>query len=96
MRMLGKAEVEALTYLRFGTSFEVREIGEANARAKIEAASISDIIADAEAGLTRLLTAFADPDHPYLSAPRPERVSYESDYSRLARRKEWTGLTTYD
>lgn len=94
--MLGKAEVEALTYLRFGTSFEVREIGEANARAKIEAASISDIIADAEAGLTRLLTAFADPDHPYLSAPRPERVSYESDYSRLARRKEWTGLSTYD
>lgn len=93
---LGKADVEALTYLRFGTAFDVREIGEANARAKVEAAPISEIIADAEDGLVRLLTAFADPSHPYLSAPRPERVAYESDYSRLARRKEWTGLSTYD
>lgn len=93
---LGKADIEALTYLRFGTAFEIREIGEANARAGIEAASIADIVADAEAGLIRLITAFSKPDHPYLSAPRPERVSYESDYSRLARRDEWTGLTTYD
>lgn len=93
---LGASDVEALTYLRFGTAFEVREIGAANSRAKIEAASVADIIADAEAGLVRLLTAFANPDHPYLSAPRPERVSYESDYSRLARRDEWTGLSTYD
>lgn len=93
---LGKADIDALTYLRFGTAFEVREIGAANSRAKIEAAPIADIIADAEAGLVRLLTAFAQPDHPYLSAPRPERVSYESDYSRLARRDEWTGLSTYD
>lgn len=93
---LGKSDVSALTYLRFGTAFEVREIGEANARAKIEAAPIADVIAETEAGLIRLLTAFASPDHPYLSAPRPERVSYESDYSRLARRDEWTGLSTYD
>lgn len=93
---LGKAEVAALTYLRFGTAFDVREIGEANPRAKLEAADIAEIIADAEAGLVRLLTAFADPSHPYLSAPRPERVAYESDYTRLARRQEWTGLSTYD
>ncbi len=93
---LGKADVEALTYLRFGTAFEVREIGEANARAKVDAASIADIVADAENGLIRLLTAFANPVHPYLSAPRPERVAYDSDYSRLARRDEWTGLATYD
>jgi len=93
---LGKAEVEALTYLRFGTAFAVREIGEGNARAKVEAAPVTEIISVAEEGLVRLLTAFADPAHPYLSAPRPERVTYESDYSRLARRKEWTGLSTYD
>ena len=93
---LGKSDVDALTYLRFGTAFEVREIGEANPRAKISAAPIHDIIAEAESGLVRLLTAFSDPAHPYLSAPRPERVSYESDYARLARRAEWTGLSTYD
>ena len=95
-KKLGKAQVEALTYLRFGTAFDVREIGEANARARIDAAPIADIIADAERGLVNLLTAFAKPDHPYLSAPRPERVTHESDFSRLARRDEWTGLATYD
>ena len=47
-------------------------------------------------GLVELLTAFANPNHPYLSAPRPERIVYESAYSRLARRNEWTGLSTHD
>ena len=93
---IGKSDIDALTYLRFGTSFEVREIGEGNARTKVSPAPISEIIAEAEAGLVRLLTAFSDPTHPYLSAPRPERVNYESDYTRLARRAEWTGLSTYD
>ena len=93
---LGKSRVDALTYIRFGTAFEVREIGGANARAKVSEQSVEEIITAAEAGLIRLLTAFADPGHPYLSAPRPERVSYESDYTRLARRDEWAGLSTYD
>ncbi|MEL6693066.1 MAG: PD-(D/E)XK nuclease family protein, partial [Pseudomonadota bacterium] len=95
-RNLGKAEVEALTYIRFGTGFEVQNIGDAAARSKIEAKSMADIIADAELGLLSVLTSFADPAHPYLSAPRPERVAYESAYTRLARRSEWTGLSTYD
>lgn len=86
--------VEALTYIRFGTQFDVQEIGAA--RSRLEAKPVAEIIAEAEAGLIRLIAAFADPDHPYLSAPRPERVTYESDYSRLARRDEWTGLGTYD
>ena len=91
---LGARPVEALTYIRFGTAFEVQEIG--HARSKLEPKPISEVIAEAEAGLHRLILAFADPSHPYLSAPRPERVTYESDYSRLARRDEWTGLATYD
>lgn len=91
-------EVEALTYVRFGTQFDVREIGEAAGRGagKLEPIEIAEVIAEAEAGLVELLTKFADPDHPYLSAPRPERVTYWSDYTRLARRDEWTGLATYD
>lgn len=91
---LGRRSVEALTYIRFGTQFDVRDIGQSSSR--LEAKDVADIIADAELGLRRLITAFADPDHPYLSAPRPERVSYESDYTRLARRDEWTGLSRYD
>ncbi|MEO0608592.1 MAG: PD-(D/E)XK nuclease family protein, partial [Pseudomonadota bacterium] len=93
---LGPVEVGALTYIQFGTQFDVREIGSGAARGKIEPKSVSETIADAEAGLIELLTAFANPDHPYLSAPRPERVAYESVFSRLARRDEWTGLSTHD
>lgn len=89
-------KVDALTYLQFGTKFEVREIGEANSRAKLEAIEMADLISETERGLIKLLTQFANPDHPYLSAPRPERVAYESDYTRLARRDEWTGEDTYD
>ena len=91
-------EVEALTYVRFGTQFDVREIGEEAGRgaSKLEAIEIAEVIAEAEAGLVKLLTQFANPDQPYLSAPRPERVTYWSDYTRLARRDEWTGLATYD
>lgn len=93
---IGRTRVEALTYVRFGTAFDVQELGAGNQRAKLEPLPVGDLIAEAEAGLIRLITAFSDPDHPYLSAPRPERVSYESDYSRLARRQEWAGQTSYD
>ncbi|MEO1659892.1 MAG: double-strand break repair protein AddB [Pseudomonadota bacterium] len=93
---LGRVPVEALTYVRFGTTFDVQSLGAPASRAGLEAVPAEDLIADAEAGLLRLITAFTDPNHPYLSAPRPERVIYESAYSRLARRDEWTGLRTYD
>lgn len=93
---IGRAQVEALTYLRFGTQFQVQDLGAAAPRAKLDAMPMADLIAEAETGLVELLTAFANPEHPYLSAPRPERVQYESDFSRLARRDEWTGVGTFD
>jgi ATP-dependent helicase/nuclease subunit B len=93
---LGKASVDALTYIRFGTQFDVSELGAAAPRSKLDMKPIGDLIAEAEAGLVQLLMTFARPDHPYLSAPRPERVAYESAYSRLARRDEWTGVATHD
>lgn len=90
---LGKADIDALTYIQFGTKFEVREIGNPG---KKDEKPVADIIAETAEGLTQLLTQFADPQHPYLSAPQPERVIYESDYTRLARRQEWLGLRSYD
>jgi len=93
---LGRVPVGALTYLRFGTQFQVQELGAAAPRAKLDAKPMADLIEQAEIGLIQLLTAFADPAHPYLSAPRPERVQYESDFTRLARRDEWAGIGTYD
>ena len=93
---LGKSAVTALTYIRFGTQFGVTELGAAAPRAKLDEKPVADLIADAETGLRQLLVTFENPEHPYLSAPRPERITYESAYTRLARRAEWAGLTTYD
>ncbi len=97
-QLSNSVSVSALTYIRFGTQFGVREIGEKAGRgaSALDPKPVPDIIAEAETGLIALLTAFADPEHPYLSAPRPERVAYWSDYTRLARRTEWAGLDIYD
>lgn len=90
---LGPAEVETLTYIQFGAKFAVSEIGKPG---KSDAKPVAEIIDETGQELLKLLTRFADPNHPYLSAPRPERVVHESDYTRLARRAEWVGLDTYD
>lgn len=90
---LERALVSALTYVQFGTKFGVTDIGNP---ARGEKKPVSEIIEETETGLIALLTQFADQDHPYLSAPRPERVQYWSDYTRLARRDEWLGMDTYD
>ncbi|MEM6534276.1 MAG: double-strand break repair protein AddB, partial [Pseudomonadota bacterium] len=85
--------VNALTYVQFGSTFDMREIG---AGARGGAKPVEEIIAEAEQGLLDLLATYGDPDHPYLSSPIPERVAYASDYERLARRAEWAGLSVYD
>ena len=91
---LGKVPVSALTYIRFGTAFSADELGKSEGQPRQQA--VDAMIDEAQAGLVSLLTQFADTAHPYLSAPRPERVRYEGDYTRLARRAEWTGPDTYD
>ncbi|MEM7492744.1 MAG: double-strand break repair protein AddB [Pseudomonadota bacterium] len=92
---LSGRRVGALTYIQFGTKFEVREIGEEAGRgqSKLDAVDIAEVIEAAEIGLHELLTAFANPAQPYRSEPKIERVSYRSDYARLARREEWEGDT---
>lgn len=40
-------------------------------------------------GLKDLITAFANPDTPYLARPHPEKAPGWSDYLHLARIKEW-------
>lgn len=49
---------------------------------------VADSVAKAEAGLLALVQAFADPNTPYLSNPRPTITGY-GDYDHLARVKEW-------
>lgn len=76
------------TYIRIGTDFEISTIADGD-----EAQTLIDAT---EAGLLTLLKAFADPNHPYLNAPRPERLKYELEYNRLSRRVEWAGFDEYD
>lgn len=80
--------VSALTYVRFGTKFDVRNIGEKSG-SKHPDMPLEDIIADTRAGFLKLIEKFAKADHPYISMPRPKWAKYGSDYARLARRDEW-------
>ncbi|MGE0667727.1 MAG: double-strand break repair protein AddB [Sphingomonadales bacterium] len=67
--------------------------GDAN-RIKLASALVADectleqLIADAEAGLRRLIETFDDPETPYLSQPNPVETGF-GDYDHLARVKEW-------
>ncbi len=82
------ASVSALTYVRFGTQFAVRNIGD-HVRKDMPEKPIEEIIAETREGFLKLIGKFADPDHPYVSMPRPKWAKYGSDYARLARRDEW-------
>ncbi len=53
-----------------------------------------DMAVDAEAGLTRLVQVFSDPQTPYYSLPRPDKAlaAKWQDYAHLARVQEWAAL----
>jgi len=78
----------AFSYIRIGTDFEVSLIAEGD--------DAQTLVETTEAGLLKLLKTFADPGHPYLNAPRPERLKHQLDYDRLSRRVEWAGFDEYD
>jgi ATP-dependent helicase/nuclease subunit B len=80
--------VSALTYVRFGSKFDVRNIGD-KAGSQHPEKPIEEIIAETREGFLKLIEKFADPNHPYISMPRPKWAKYGSDYARLARRDEW-------
>ncbi len=49
------------------------------------------LLAQARAGLTRLLHHFADPQTAYIAVPRPDIAPRHDDYEHLARVAEWRG-----
>jgi ATP-dependent helicase/nuclease subunit B len=51
--------------------------------------TLAGMIAEAEAGLTRLIESFDDENTPYLSQPRADAKPRFSDYDHLARVREW-------
>lgn len=80
--------VSDLAFIRFGTRFETRHLGSPS--------DIEELIEATVEGVHKLLESYADPSQPYLSAPRPHRLSYPSEYARLARRDEWVDHASYD
>lgn len=52
--------------------------------------TIGDLIEDAMTGLRGLIDAFSRPETPYLARPHPEQAPRYSDYTHLARIKEWS------
>jgi ATP-dependent helicase/nuclease subunit B len=83
---LAPAEIAELVYIRLSGGGE--EPGEAtriegSSRAPIPPAD--DLARDALTRLTAWVARFDDPAMPYLSRPRPQFVTYASDYDHLAR-----------
>lgn len=74
------ANLGEVSFLRFTATPEVVTLPETELPHLIEAAAN---------GLRQLIRAYADPEQPYLSAPRVALLSHDFGYSRLARRDEW-------
>lgn len=73
-----------LTYWRVGGGAEPGEVGGLGTPEQVR-----ELIAGAVGGLQRLITAFDDPDRPYLAQPHPGNLPVFSEYADLARLAEW-------
>ena len=81
------SETAELVYVAFKAKYGATHI-------EVKDTELMEIVEAAEAGLTKLITTYADPTQTYLSAPRPQFIRYASAYARLARRAEWAGDTS--
>ncbi len=79
------AAVASLLYWKLSGGYPA---GEEKAAAK-DAEEVAELAEKALAGLARLIARFDDPKTPYRSHPQPERAPRYSDYTHLARVKEW-------
>ncbi len=79
------ASVASLLYWKLSGGYPA---GEEKAAAK-DAEEVAELAEEALAGLARLIARFDDPRTPYRSHPQPERAPRYSDYTHLARVKEW-------
>ena len=79
------ASVASLLYWRLSGGYPA---GEEKPAAR-DAAAVAALASQALSGLKRLIARFDDPRTPYRSHPQPERAPRYSDYTHLARVKEW-------
>ena len=77
------AEVDALTYWQLGGGRQPLIVRTAGKMAP------ADLIDAAKEGLIRLVTAYDDPDMPYMARPASAYALAYNDYEHLARIREW-------
>ncbi len=84
------APVAALEYVEFRGKPDSRTIGPG----KDGQLTPANMIATADEGLQRLISAYRAPDAVFSSAPRVQFVKYDYGFNLLARRAEWTSDTS--
>lgn len=83
---LAASQVDELAYVAVKAQPLARTVGPG----KDLQQSPGELADGAMAGLARLLRAYGDPARPYLCEPRIQFVKHKGDYTRLARRDEWS------
>lgn len=93
---LSPTTVSKLGYIKLGTSFGERIIGESS-KSPLAELTIPEITARTREGLKKLAESYLlSQDQAYLSAPRVKWITYDFGFNRLARRDEWVWKTDSD
>ena len=90
---LARYEVSRLGYIKVGTKFAVKILGESG-RSPLTGVPVSEMIAETRKGLIKLLGSYLGTDkQAFLSAPRVKWLTNDFGFNRLARRDEWVWKT---
>lgn len=90
---LRQTKVSKLGYIKVGTKFAVKIIGESS-NSPFADVPVSEIMDRTRKGLKKLLDSYSlTGDHAYLSAPRVKWIKHDFGFNRLARRDEWVWKT---
>jgi ATP-dependent helicase/nuclease subunit B len=82
--------VSQLCYWKLGGGDPAGEEMPIESRGKVAVLPVAELVAEALAGLHRLIERFDDPATPYYARPVPDQALRYNDYAHLARIKEWS------
>lgn len=90
---LPRAAVSDIGYIKVGTKFAVKIIGEPP-KSPLAGVPVQEIMNRTRKGLKQLMNSYLLTEkQAYLSAPRVKWISYDFGFNRLARRDEWVWKT---
>ena len=90
---LPRAKVSEIGYIKVGTKFAVKIIGE-SPKSPLAGVPVQELMNRTRKGLKQLMDSYLLTEkQAYLSAPRVKWISYDFGFNRLARRDEWVWKT---